>query len=232
MSENLELIKRARNGDKLARDKLADKNIPLVKSIAKKYLGRGIEYDDLMQTGLVGLIKAIDGFDVSRNVQFSTYAFPMVLGEIKKLVRDYNTVKIPRSIKELQQKVNYYSQQCQAESGTVPTVEQIAKKLNCKQEDVVIAIESQNCCSSLDEKTPDGLGIIDTVAAEERIKINDKLALYECLKRLDERSRKVILLRFFREKTQTDVANMLGISQVQVSRIESKALKTLKQKMG
>ncbi len=226
------LILLAQSGENSAREQLLAENVPLVKSLIKKFLGRGFDYDDLLQTGMIGLIKAIDGFDTSKGVRLSTYAVPLILGEVKKFVRDYNSVKIPRSIKELQQKIKT-CQMIRISCGKEePTVEELAKELCASKEDVLVAIESMSSCASLDEKNEDGLCILDVLEQKnDRACIFDRLALEQCLATLDERAKKVILMRFFREKTQTEVAKMLGISQVQVSRIESKAIDTLRKKL-
>lgn len=226
------LILLAQSGDALAREKLLNENVPLVKSLIKKFLGRGFDYDDLFQTGMIGLIKAIDGFNVEKGVRLSTYAVPLILGEVKKFVRDYNSVKIPRSIKELQQKIKAYQAKKLAQSEKEPTIEELSRELACNYEDVLVAVESMTACASLDEKNEDGLSILDIVEQKsDRASVFDRLALEQCLLTLDERAKKVILMRFFREKTQTEVAKMLGISQVQVSRIEAKAIESLRKKL-
>lgn len=227
-----ELILLAQNGDSTSREKLLKENVPLVKSLVKKFLGRGLDYDDLYQTGMIGLIKAIDGFDTKKGVRLSTYAVPLILGEVKKLVRDYNTVKIPRSIKELQQKIRFYQAKTVSASGSEPSIEQICAELSCQREDVLVAIESMNCCASLDEKNDEGLSMLDVLEQKsDRAGVCDRVALAQSLDKLDARAKKVILMRFFREKTQTEVAKMLGISQVQVSRIEAKAIESLRKKL-
>lgn len=227
-----ELILLAQAGDAYAREELLSENVPLVKSLIKKFLGRGFDYDDLFQTGMIGLIKAIDGFNVEKGVRLSTYAVPLILGEVKKFVRDYNSVKIPRSIKELQQKIKAHQAKRLAQNEKEPTVEELSRELSCSREDVLVAIESMSACASLDEKNEDGLSILDVLEQKsDRASIFDRLALEQCLLTLDDRAKKVILMRFFREKTQTEVAKMLGISQVQVSRIESKAIETLRKKL-
>ena len=186
----------------------------------------------MFQTGMIGLIKAIDGFDTEKGVRLSTYAVPLILGEVKKFVRDYNTVKIPRSIKELQQKIRFYQQSRLSLSGCEPTLDELCRELCCPREDVLVAIESMNCCTSLDEKNEDGLSMHDVLEQRsDRTPVCDRVALQQCLSQLDARAKKVILMRFFREKTQTEVAKMLGISQVQVSRIEAKAIDSLRKKL-
>ena len=226
------LILLAQSGDACARETLLNENVPLVKSLIKKFLGRGFDYDDLFQTGMIGLIKAIDGFDVKKGVRLSTYAVPLILGEVKKFVRDYNSVKIPRSIKELQQKIKAYQAKRLALCEEEASVEEVSRALNASKEDVLVAIESMSACTSLDEKNEDGLSILDVLEQKsDRACIFDRLALEQSLLTLDERAKKVILMRFFREKTQTEVAKMLGISQVQVSRIEAKAIDSLRKKL-
>ncbi len=230
-----ELIRLSQCGDVNARETIMRENEPLVKSIVRRYLGRGVEYDDLMQLGNMGLLKAVSGFDSSYNVRFSTYAVPMIIGEIKRFIRDNDLVKIPRSLKEMQQKIRFARQQLSVTLGHEPGTNEIADFLGVDIEELLFALESMNTCASLDEPAYDesDANMIDTIEDKSpRASVSDKLALKQCLDQLDERERKVILLRYFKNYTQTHIAEIMGISQVQISRIESRTLEKLRRKLG
>ncbi len=230
-----ELIRRSQNGDTAARETVMSENQPLVKSIVRRYLGRGVDYDDLLQLGNIGLLKAISGFDTSFNVRFSTYAVPMICGEIKRFIRDNDLVKMPRSLKEMQQKIRYARQRLSVTLGREPGANEIASFLEVDICDLLFALESMNSCTSLDEPAYDesDSSILDTIEDKSPCaSVSDKLALRQCLEQLDERERKVILLRYFKNYTQTRIAEMMGISQVQISRIESRTLEKLRRKLG
>jgi RNA polymerase sporulation-specific sigma factor len=229
------LIRAAQNGDKCAFDTLVNENAPLVKSIVKHYLSRGSDYDDLFQVGNLGLIKAIKGFDTSFDVRFSTYAVPMINGEVKRFVRDNNSVKMPRSLKELQQKIRYARQKLSLTLAVEPGATDIANEIGVPLEDVLFALESMQTLKSLDEPVFDeaGASLKDVIAdRQEKATVTDKLALYQCLDQLEEREKKIILLRYFKDLTQTKTADIMGISQVQISRIETKVLEKLRKKLG
>ncbi len=229
-----ELILLSQAGDKAAREQLINENAPLVKSIVKRYLGRGVEYDDLYQIGNMGLLKAISGFNTQFDVRFSTYAVPMIHGEIKRFIRDNNPVKMPRSLKEMQQKIRYCHQQLCLKLGREPGTLEIAQELNCELEEVLFALESMNTCASLDEPSYEDGGATTMDLLEdksERAAIWDRLALRQCLEQLEERERQIILLRYYKNYTQARIAQLMGISQVQISRIESRTLEKLRKKM-
>ena len=228
------LIILSQKGDIEARDKLIRENAPLVKSIVKRFLNRGVDYDDLFQVGTIGLLKAISGFDASFDVKFSTYAVPMICGEIKRFVRDNNTVKMPRSLKELQQKIRYARQKLSLSLSREPGAMEIAKEIGADIEDVLYALESMQAPSSLDEPVYDeSESTLKDIIADKRDKASliDKLSLYQCLDQLEEREKKIILLRYFKDMTQTKIADIMGISQVQISRIESKVIDKLRRKL-
>lgn len=229
------LIELSQQGDISAREQLIKENAPLVKSIVKRYLNRGADFDDLYQVGLIGLLKAISGFNVNFEVRFSTYAVPMVNGEIKRFVRDNNAVKMPRSIKEMQQKIRYARQKLSLTLSREPGAMEIAKEIGADIEDVLVALESMQVPSSLDEPVFDESGstLQDIIEDKnEKASLTDKLALYQCLDQLDDREKKIILLRYFKDMTQTKIADIMGISQVQISRIESKVIEKLRRKLG
>lgn len=233
-ADTAELIRLSQQGDERARSKLVCDNEPLVRSVIKRFLGRGTEYEDLLQVGNIGLLKAVAGFDTSFNVRFSTYAVPMISGEVKRFVRDNSPVKMPRSLKDMQQKLRYARRTLAVEKGREATVEEIAERMGCDEETVLYVLESMSTTVSLDEPlSEDGdTAVLDML--EDRNKgasIENKLALRQCLDQLEEKEKKVILLRYFKNYTQSRTADILGISQVQISRIESRTIEKLRRKM-
>ena len=231
------LLELAKNGDEQAKNDLIEGNYPLIKSVVKKYMGRGVEYDDLYQIGCVGFLKAIKNFSEDFNVKFTTYAVPMIAGEIKRFLRDDGEIKISRAIKTLGIKVRRFIEEYKKNNWHEPTIDQISENFNVEAEEIVCALESSKPMISLYEKIDDSsdnsANLIDKVVVEDNSDIMlDKLLLKQSIESLDEREKKIILLRYFRGKTQSEVALMLGVSQVQVSRLESKILKDLKNKMN
>ncbi len=235
---NLELIKKAKLGDKKALDELVEKNLPLVTAISKKFLNRGYEYEDIFQIGSMGLIKAINNFDASYNVQFSTYAVPMIMGEIRRFIRDDGLIKVSRSVKYTARKLHFDKEKLTKKLHREPTVEELSKFSGIDKEQIIFATEAINEPKYLydtihqDDGSP--IYLIDKVVLKDESEIDelDKIALKEALSKLDQRSRQIIILRYFKDITQVKVAKMLGISQVQVSRIEKKVLKTMKEKLS
>lgn len=233
--ETLELIKRVQEGDEEAKELLISSNLGLVRSVVGKFANIGYERDDLFQLGSIGLIKAIYKFDTSYNVKFSTYAVPMILGEIKRYLRDDGMVKVSRSLKQLAVKIRVQSEILSKKLGRDPTIEEIAEALNVEKEDVVMAIESNSSVEYLqnviheDEGSP--ICLIDKISLkgeEQEEKVVDNILLKEVLGKLEKRERQIIMLRYFEDKTQSEIGKMLDISQVQVSRIEKKVLHKLK----
>lgn len=227
------LIAAAQKGDKEAADTMVSQNMPLVKSIVKRYRNTGVEYDDLIQLGTWGLYKAVMNFDLTFGVRFSTYAVPMIAGEIKRHIRDEGPIKVSRQTKSLAAKIARYIEEYRVGNGNEPTLETIADKFSISVEDVIYTMDSANAPVSLYEQfDQDGSYLIDTLQTkdetEEKI---DLLTLRECIDNLDERDKKIILLRYYRDKTQSEVAAVLGISQVQVSRLEARILKDIRAKM-
>ncbi len=229
-----ELIKKAQNGDKEALDYLVSENMGLVRSVTKRFINRGCEYDDLMQIGSIGLLKAIKGFDSSYDVRFSTYAIPMIIGEIKRFLRDDGLIKVSRNLKELAIKAFALREVLEKSMGVEPTISELAAELDIEKEDLVLAINSQNNIQSLQEIINQGEGspieLIDRILIEdsEELDIVNKIALKEVLSNLKQKDRQIIILRYFKELTQCQVADLLGISQVQVSRLEKKILQNLR----
>lgn len=212
-----------------SRDEFIENNLGLVHACANRFRGRGIEYDDLYSAGCMGLVKAYDAFDEERGVQFSTYAVPVILGEIKKLFRDGGSVKVSRSLKELSLKINAARDTLQKKNGTQPTVGELAAYLQVSPEQVAEAISAAMPVLSLtpvqDEDSPSQFDI--PVNSDEE-KIAETLALRETLRRLDERDRLLIRCRFYEGKTQSETAKRLGTTQVQISRRERKLLAMLR----
>lgn len=226
------LIKRAQSGDDVAKEELVKENIPLVKSVVKRFKGRG-EYDDLMQLGAIGFIKAIQNFDETYGVRFSTYAVPMISGEIKRFLRDDGAVKVSRWAKTLAQKINVFIDEKLKSGEKEPTVDEIAQNFGVEAEQVVFAMDTGHYLLSLSSTVGD-----DDVTLEDKIVGDrspdedlDKIMLKDFIEDLPEREKKVIILRYFRDKTQSEIAAELGVSQVQVSRIECKVLQKLKEKL-
>jgi len=236
--ENLPLINLARSGDKAALNRVVEKNLPLVSSISKKFLNRGHEYEDIFQIGCMGLVKAVNNFDSKFNVKFSTYAVPMIMGEIKRFLRDDGIIKVSRSVKTTAKKLHYDRETLTKKLNRDPTIEELSAFSGVSTEDIIVATEASNSLQYLSDviHQDDGAPVllIDKLS-ETRSEDNDvvnKLVLKEVLNDLDVKARQIILLRYFKDITQIQVARMLGISQVQVSRIEKKVLKIMKEKLG
>lgn len=228
----LELLKKAQAGDDGAKEKLIEENVPLIKSIVKRFKGR-LEYDDLMQLGAIGFIKAMQNFDVEYGVRFSTYAVPMISGEIKRFLRDDGAIKVSRWTKSLAQKISAYIDEKLKNGEAEPTVEQLATAFDVEAQEIVFAMDAQHYLLSLSATVgDDDLELGDKIATEECEDENiDKMLLKDLIEDLPQREKKVIVLRYFRDKTQSEIAKELGVSQVQVSRIENKVLQKLKDGM-
>lgn len=234
---NPELLSQARDGNGDAMNKLIEMNLPLVMSISKKFLNRGYEYEDIFQIGSIGLVKAINNFDLNYNVKFSTYAVPMIIGEIKRFLRDDGMIKVSRNVKSLARKINIYKEELSKRLKRNPSIEELAEYAGVEKEEIVFAIESANSLQYLYDTIHQDDGapvlLIDKLSEEKKCDDNliEKIALKEALRSLDEKARQIIMLRYFKDKTQVQVAKMLGISQVQVSRIEKKVLSQMKRKL-
>lgn len=234
--ETLELIKQAQAGSEEAKTKLIEHNSPLVKSILRHYRNKNVEYDDLYQIGCMGFLKAIKNFDTSYNVRFSTYAVPMIAGEIKRFLRDDGYIKVSRSLKTLSFKISAFIDAYKKEHQEEPTVDQIAQHFDMDREEIVFAMDSAKHPVSLHQKSDDNpdktFNLIDKIAVEDKNEeIIDKLILKSVIDELSDREKKIIILRYYRDKTQSEIAEHLGISQVQVSRLESKILEKIRIKM-
>lgn len=233
IDETNNLISLAKQGDDKAKETLLQENSPLIKSVIKKYLNKGIEFDDLYQLGSMGFLKAINNFDDSFGVKFSTYAVPMIAGEIKRFIRDNGIIKVSRSTKQLNMKINKFIEEYLVTHEQSPKLSEIAKEFDITEAEVVYTMDSSNKPISLYSLVGDENGkdqyLIDKIEDSNNIeKELDNELLYKIISDLPNRDKKIIILRYFRDMTQKDIALELGVSQVQVSRLESKILANLK----
>ena len=227
----LQLVKQAQNGDMQAKEALIKQNYPLVKSVIKRYTQKGVEYDDLFQLGCVGFVKAINNFDPKFNVQFSTYAVPLIAGEVKRFLRDDGVIKVSRAIKSQFSQIRAYINSCR----TPPSISQIATKFHLDEQEVVFVMDSNKYPVSLstpiDSTDGESCLLEDRIASKDEQNL-DHMVLKELLSRLSPRERKIIILRYYKDKTQSEIATKLGVSQVQVSRIENKILSSLRKEFS
>mgnify|MGYP000880625950 FL=1 len=230
----IELLKKAKNGDKEAKDELVSLNLGLVWSIVKRFNNRGYELEDLFQIGSIGLIKAIEKFDLSYNVKLSTYAVPMIMGEIRRYIRDDRPIKVARSLKELAFRIQKTQEELTNALDREPTINELSNEMGVSIEELVMAMEASQSLVSLNDVAyqDDGspIYLIDQINENEYRQnlLFDKLALKEALSKLDKDERQIIILRYFKDMTQMDVARALNITQVQVSRLERKVLTKVK----
>ena len=233
--DTLQLIERARNGDKEAREQVITENIPLVWSIVRRFACRGQELQDLFQIGSIGLMKAIDKFDNGFDVKFSTYAVPMITGEIKRFLRDDGMIKVSRSLKETAGKVRMAQESLSKQLGREPTIEEIGEELDMEIEDIAMAVSANSEVESLYKTIYQGDGsaiyLIDKLElmSDEEENLLNKIALQRVMDTLDGKDKELIELRYYMNWTQTDIAKKFGISQVQVSRLEKKILKKMRE---
>ena len=238
MYENdMKIIERAQNGSKEDMTKLIEDNSRLVWSIVRRFNGRGYDIEDLYQIGSIGLIKAIQRFDTSFEVRLSTYAVPYILGEIKRFIRDDGPIKISRSIKELNIKIIELQKEYLNKYGKEITLEQLAKELKTSKEDIAMALDSARPVNSIedsqyrDNKTDKTISLIDQLSSGKENEITNRITIKKLISELKDNEKEVILLRYYKGKTQMQVAKILGITQVQVSRIERKVLDNMKRKL-
>ncbi len=234
-TETVALIVAAQKGDEGAKETLIVNNMPLIKSIAARYRNKMIEYDDLLQLGAMGLVKAINNFDVSFGVRFSTYAVPMIAGEIKRFIRDDGAIKVSRSLKAASLKIQQISSEYKQEHGDAPPVDYLAEKLGLDPQEVVFAMDSSKYPVSIYEKYDDDNSqcVMDKLASGESGEdMMDRMILKDFIRTLPKREKTVIVLRYFKDKTQSEIARILGVSQVQVSRIESKIISEMKKALA
>ena len=235
-NSTIEYLRLAKQGDNAAKETLINHNVSLVKCIVKRYLGKGVDYDDLFQIACLGFLKAIAGFDEAFGVKFSTYAVPMIAGEIKRFLRDDGSVKVSRSMKQTAKEINLFIEEYTLANGNQPAVSEIAKKFGMDEAETVFVMGSSKMPLSLygggDFKDGKERELIETLPAkDDQDDWLDKMLLRGAIERLSERDRKVIILRYFRDMTQSEVAKKIGVSQVQISRIESRIIKEFRQKL-
>lgn len=232
-AEKMELLKRVKTGDKKAREQLINGNLRLVLSVLQRFVSRGESADDLFQVGVVGLIKAIDNFDINLDVRFSTYAVPMILGELRRYMRDYQPLRVSRSLRDMAYKAMQAKEKLTNEHQKEPTIEEIAKAVGAKRSEVVTALESVSDPISLYEPVysdaGDTLYVLDQVGDKnDASDWLEELSIKEAISSLMPREKNILYLRFFQGKTQVEVADSIGISQAQVSRLEKGALNRIK----
>lgn len=214
--ETIYYIGRAKNGDEKAKQQLLESNAPLLKSIIRRFRNKGVEYDDLFQIACIGFLKAINNFDESFNVKFSTYTVPMVVGEIKRYMRDNGAIKVSRTLKVLANKINRYIDEYQTAHNAPPSIEHIAEKMGVEPNEVVIAMDSARMPVSLFDQAGEddsSLELIDKIPSKESPEdLIDKIQLSALIEGLPERERKIIILRYFRDQTQSEIAENMGVS--------------------
>lgn len=231
--ETIKLIQRSQNGDEFAKSTLVNHNLGLVKSVLKRFLNRGYDAEDLYQIGCMGLLKAIQKFDTSFEVRFSTYAVPMIMGEIRRFLRDDGIIKVSRSLKQIATTANMAKEKLTKELGRDPTLKELSIEINIEKEDIIMALDANTKPNYLydviHESDGSPIHLIDSIPSNEGgLDIADSIALKEILRKLEPRERQIIVLRYFKDKTQKQIGDLLGISQVQVSRIEKKVLENMK----
>ena len=235
--EQMEMLKKIKNGENDLKDEFIEANLRLVLSIIKKFNNRGENINDIFQVGVIGLIKAIDNFDISQPVQFSTYAVPMIIGEIKRYLRDNSAFRVTRSLRDLAYLISQEKEKYVREKNEEPTIDEICKLVNASKEDVVLAIDSMVAPMSIyDSVYNDGgdqIFLLDQLKneKEESEQLIDNIAIKQMLNKLNEKERRIIERRYFQDKTQTELASELGVSQAQISRIEKNALEKLHKKL-
>ena len=235
--EKLALFERIKKGDKSARDEFINGNLRLVLSVIQKFSSRGENADDLFQVGCIGLMKSVDNFDLSQNVKFSTYAVPMIIGEIRRYLRDNNSIRVSRSLRDTAYKALGAKERLMAKNETEPTIDEIAKELGMEKEDIVFALDAIQEPVSLFEPVyndgADAIFVMDQLRDEKSLDENwlEEISLREAMKKLGDREKHIINLRFFKGRTQIEVAKELGISQAQVSRLEKSAIGHMKKNM-
>lgn len=233
-NETLDYVRKAKAGDKRAKEVIFVNNAPLLKSIIRRFKGKGVEYDDLYQIACIGFLKAVKNYDESFGVKFSTYTVTMVIGEIKRYMRDNGAIKVSRTLKILANKINRFIDVYQTENNASPSAEIIAKKFGITEEEVVVALDSSRMPLSIFDKFDDddeGQELIDKIPYDDSEEnVLNKIQLSKIIDDLNEREKKIIILRYYRDKTQSEIAESLGVSQVQISRLENKIIEKIRLK--
>ena len=235
LDETLRLVKLAQSGDFTAKNTLVKENSPLIKSVIKIYKNKGVEYDDLFQLGSLGFVKAINNFDESFGVKFSTYAVPMIAGEVKRFLRDDGSIKVSRALKTLNMQINKFIESYRDKNNSEPSISQLAKHFCVDEQEIVFAMDSRKALLSLDDKqdetNPHSRTIMESIEDVDRTEnMIDNLVLKDLVKELSDRDKKLLALRYFQDKTQSEIAEILNVSQVQVSRLENKIIDKLRSK--
>ncbi|MBR2441575.1 MAG: SigB/SigF/SigG family RNA polymerase sigma factor [Clostridia bacterium] len=233
----IEYIRKAKTGDQGAKEALIEHNVSLVKCIVKRYLGKGVDYDDLFQIACMGFLKAIAGFDEKFGVKFSTYAVPMIAGEIKRFMRDDGSVKVSRSMKQTAKEINLFIEEYTAKNGKQPPMSEVAQAFGLEEAETVFIMGSSRMPLSLqaggEYKEGKERSLMETLpAVDDQDEWLDKMLLKGAIEALSERDKRIIVLRYFRDMTQSEVAERIGVSQVQVSRIESRIIKEFREKLS
>ncbi len=237
MDRTLMLIQEVQQGNEHSKETLIKENVGLIWSVVKRFTGRGYEAEDLFQIGAIGLLKCINKFDQRFEVKFSTYAVPMIIGEIKRFIRDDGMIKVSRPLKEIAIKAKYVQEELTNRNGVPPTLTELANELNVNMEDLVVALDASKEVESLYSTIHQGDGgaicLIDKLDQCENGggDMVDSIVLKEIISKLKPKERQIVMMRYFHDKTQTEVAKEIGVSQVQVSRIEKKVLKTLRESL-
>lgn len=237
MDRTLELIKLAQAGDAKAKEDIINENMGLIWSIVKRFTNRGYEAEDLFQIGSIGLLKCIDKFNLDYDVKFSTYAVPMIMGEIKRFMRDDGMIKVSRPLKEMAAKAKYARETIIQKDGKEPTINELAKAINVSAEELALAMEAgmevESLYSTIHQGDGNPIYLIDKLEQTQTCdeSMIDMIALKQIINQLNKKERQIIIMRYFHDKTQSQVAKIIGISQVQVSRIEKKVLKSIKEKL-
>ncbi|MFC7441048.1 RNA polymerase sporulation sigma factor SigF [Laceyella putida] len=230
-----QLIQASQSGDMESRNKLIRHNIRLVWSVVQRFLNRGYDAEDLFQIGCIGLLKAIDKFDLNYEVKFSTYAVPMIIGEIQRFLRDDGMVKVSRSLKEMANKIRKTKDELSKRLNRVPTIQEIAAAMGVEPEEIVFAQEANRAPASIHETVyendGDPITLMDQIADEPVTTWFDKLTLKDAIHRLSDREKLIVYLRYYKDQTQSEVAERLGISQVQVSRLEKKIIARMREEL-
>jgi RNA polymerase sporulation-specific sigma factor len=231
----IELIEKAQKGDENAKTTLVNENLPLIKSVIKIYQNKGVEYDDLFQLGSLGFVKAINNFNEGFGVKFSTYAVPMIAGEVKRFMRDDGSIKVSRALKSLNIQINKYIQNYRQSHENDPTIAELAKAFCVDEQEIVFAMDSRKALLSLDDKQDESnqnsRTIMESIEDENHSEnMIDEIMLKDIIKGLSQKDKKLIALRFFQDKTQSEIASILNVSQVQVSRLENKIIDKLRNK--
>lgn len=236
VDKTTQLIHLAQNGNVQAKNTLVLENMPLIKSVIKMYKNKGVEYDDLIQLGSLGFVKAINNFNEEFGVKFSTYAVPMIAGEVKRFLRDDGSIKVSRALKTLNMQITKFIQKFRETNANDPSIELLAKVFNVDEQEIVYAMDSRKALLSLDDKqddsNPNSRSILESIEDQNNVdSFIDRIVLKDIIKDLPSKDKQLLALRYFQDKTQSEIAQILNVSQVQVSRLENKIIEKLRTKL-